>query len=349
METNNGHSTYSEIQSQPRTWEATLSKYDALHPDVLQFLQDQNRPLVFIGCGSTYYLSLSAAASWQTITDSTARGVPSSELWLFPKLVLRDNPRLFAISRSGETSETILAIDTYKRLTNQKSLGITCYPQSIMAKDGLLTLLTDSAQEDSVAQTRSFSSMYLLVQQLAGIISNKSEFLIDLCKTPHKLEKLVALYEPLIHEIAVNPNIDKFVFLGSGPLFGLASEAMLKMKEMSLSISEVFHFLEFRHGPKSVVGPGTMIIGLVSETSQEHELKVLSEMRRQGAKTLAILENGGSLSSEIDTVIELKSGIQELARSVLYLPLLQLLAYYRSMYKGLNPDRPENLDAVVRF
>jgi glucosamine--fructose-6-phosphate aminotransferase (isomerizing) len=122
---------------------------------------------------------------------------------------------------------------------------------------------------------------------------------------------------------------------------------MLKMKEMSLSPSEAFHFLEFRHGPKSVVAPGTLVIGLLSDAAYIEEIKVLAEMRALGAKVLALVENNEDLPA--DYVVELHSGVRELHRSVLFLPVLQLLAFYRSVEKGLDPDRPNNLDAVVRL
>ncbi len=106
--------------------------------------------------------------------------------------------------------------------------------------------------------------------------------------------------------------------------YGLAAEAMLKMKEMSLSASEVFHFLEFRHGPMSVVGPGTCLIGLVNDDTRDQELKVLSEMRALGASTVALVEWAAGLPADAaDYVVELRSGVGALARGALLLPVLQ--------------------------
>ena len=119
------------------------------------------------------------------------------------------------------------------------------------------------------------------------------------------------------------------------------------MKEMSLSISEASHFMEFRHGPKSMITPNTLIVGLLSDAVSHEELKVLSEMRSLGATIVALAETAEGIDA--DHIVELRSGVGELARSPLMLPVLQLMAYYRSMSKGLDPDRPKNLEAVVRF
>jgi len=113
------------------------------------------------------------------------------------------------------------------------------------------------------------------------------------------------------------------------------------MKEMTLTHSEPFHFLEFRHGPMSMVNENAVVVGLLSDANRVHEVKVLSEMAGLGG-TVAVL-------GESDADVQFESEIPESVRGVLYLPVLQLLAFYRSLAKGLNPDRPTNLTAVVKL
>jgi glucosamine--fructose-6-phosphate aminotransferase (isomerizing) len=113
------------------------------------------------------------------------------------------------------------------------------------------------------------------------------------------------------------------------------------MKEMTLTISEAFHFLEFRHGPMSMVTDSTLVVGFLSESNHRHELAVLQEMRDLGASILSIGEDG--------TDIVFESGVPEPIRSVLYLPIMQLMAYYRAKAKNLDPDNPRNLSAVVQL
>src|SRR5262249_54468126 len=135
-------------------------------------------------------------------------------------------------------------------------------------------------------------------------------------------------------------------FLGGGPLYGLACEAMLKMKEMSLSDSEAYHFMEFRHGPMSLVNDQTLVIGLGSEAATAYETAVLTEMRQRGAKVLALTPTPLPASSA-DHQIVLPGKLTDLERGPLYLPVMHLITFYYTVQKGLDPDHPHHLTAVV--
>jgi glucosamine--fructose-6-phosphate aminotransferase (isomerizing) len=113
------------------------------------------------------------------------------------------------------------------------------------------------------------------------------------------------------------------------------------MKEMSISHSEPFHFLEFRHGPQTMVGPSTLVVGLVSDSNCDKELAVLQDMRALGGQVLSIGEFG------LD--VNFASGLGEDARNALYVVAGQMLALEHAVSKGLNPDRPHNLHAVVKL
>jgi glucosamine--fructose-6-phosphate aminotransferase (isomerizing) len=117
---------------------------------------------------------------------------------------------------------------------------------------------------------------------------------------------------------------------------------------MSLTTSEAYHFLEFRHGPKSMVDESTLVVGLLSEEAREAETAVLNEMKQLGATILILAESGDGLSWA-DHVVSFEANLPELARLPLYLPVLQLFAFYRSVGKGLDPDAPRHLDAVVQL
>jgi glucosamine--fructose-6-phosphate aminotransferase (isomerizing) len=145
----------------------------------------------------------------------------------------------------------------------------------------------------------------------------------------------------MTEQIGKNLQLDRIFFLGSGARYGLACELNLKMKEMSLTYSEAFHFLEFRHGPMSMVTSDSLIIGLISEENSSHEFSVLDDIRNLGGHVLSI--------GESYTDISFLSGVEEVFRNILYLPFGQMIAYERSMAKGLNPDHPNNLDSVVKL
>jgi len=204
-------------------------------------------------------------------------------------------------------------------------------------------LAVDSAQEDSVAQTRSFTSMAVLVTRFAHQLAPQGGASI-LETLPSICQRLLDTYQPLARQIGEDRNIERFFFLGTDVLYGIACEAMLKLKEMSLSYSEAFHTLELRHGPISMVDKHSLGIGLLSDSAASSETEVLRDLRARGAKTLAL---GETPSFNGDFHITLATQLPEAARPVTYLPVLQLMAYYRAMINGQDPDKPMNLNAVV--
>ena len=340
-----GQYTYREIIGQGEAWAASLAAVE-VEGKLAQWVRGQWTETLFTGCGSTYYLSQIAAAIWRAWTGEPARAVPGSELWLFPATVQpQAGSLLVTVSRSGETTETLRAIDQFEALVGRDWLTVTCHADRPMAQRAPHALVARQAEEQSVAQTRSFTSMLVLCQALAALASGRP--LNRLATLPAHAERLIKTYESLAQTLANDSGIRRFTFLGSGVNYGLACEAMLKMKEMSLSPSEAFHTLEYRHGPKSVVGPDLLIVGLVSDTAHAHEAAVLAEMRDLGAKVLAVAETAQGLTA--DYTVELGSGLDEITRAPLTLPVLQLLAYYRALGNGLDPDRPTNLEQVIRL
>ena len=183
--------------------------------------------------------------------------------------------------------------------------------------------------------------MYVAATGFAARMTGRKELLDRMASLPETGDRLLREFETSARQIGEKLDFDRFYFLGSGIRYGLACEANLKMKEMTLTHSEPFHFLEFRHGPMSMVNQNAVLVGLVSETNFKHETTVLNEMRSLGGVIVALGESG------VD--IPFGSGIPESMRSVLYLPFLQMMAFYRSLAKGLNPDRPHNLSAVVKL
>ena len=210
-----------------------------------------------------------------------------------------------------------------------------------LAQLGALNIVLTAGQEDSVVQTRAFSTLYLGAVALAALWTENAALLNELTGLPAASRRVLDQSAKLAQSIDAGMDFDRFYFLGSGPRYGLACEYALKMKEMSLTHSEPFHFMEFRHGPMSMVTASTVIVGLISEANRVQEMKVLDEMRERGARIVSV--------GERDVEVEFHSGLSERARGALYLPFAQLIGYERSMAKGLNPDRPHNLTAVVNL
>ncbi len=343
---NTDSATYREIMSQTRAWEGALTAVTAQAQALRDLWQDGNySSVLFSGCGSTYYLSLAASALWQEFMDVPARGAPAGELFLYPQATYSPAPAgqtlLVAISRSGTTTETITAAKRFKAEGRGDVVVITNYGDSPLAQAGDVTIVIPEGQEESVAQTRSFASMYVAATALIMTLADRNDLLQAMSKLPPAGQRLLDRYDSLARSLGENLALDRFYFLGSGPRYGLACEVNLKMKEMTLTHSEPFHFFEFRHGPMSMVGETTAVIGLLSEENQGRESAVLREMKELGGEIFSLSED------EADVCFE--SGLPEAVRNVLYLPVLQLMAYYRARAKGLNPDRPANLTAVVEL
>jgi glutamine---fructose-6-phosphate transaminase (isomerizing) len=343
------YATYSEITSQLEAWLQALSEARSVSlPNAADYEQ-----VIFTGCGSTYYLSLAAAALYQELTGRAARAVPGGELLLNPRASVgrignppekRDaitlHSLLVAISRSGTTTETVKAVEKFKAEGRGDVVVISNYDEAL-AQLADVKIVIDKGQEQSVAQTRSFTSMYVAATAFAARMDGRNDLLDDMSSLPGSGERLIRDFEPAARQIGENLDFDRFYFLGSGIRYGLACEVNLKMKEMTLTHSEPFHFLEFRHGPMSMVNEKAVVVGLVSESNFSYEKAVLDEMQAKGGTILSLAESGMDIT--------FKSGIPESVRGVLYLPVLQLMAFYRSLAKGLNPDRPNNLTAVVQL
>jgi len=247
---------------------------------------------------------------------------------------------LVAISRSGTTSETVKAVETFKDQGRGDVVVISNYDE-VLSRLADTKIVIEKGQEESVAQTRSFASMYVAASVFCARMAGRGDLIDAMGMLPEAGTSVISNYELFAKELGSNLDFDRFYFLGSGTRYGLACEVNLKMKEMTLTHSEPFHFLEFRHGPMSMVNENAVLVGMLSDANRAHEAKVLSEMKMLGG-TVASL-------GESDADIVFKSEIPESVRGVLYLPVLQLMAFYRSVAKGLNPDRPKNLTAVVQL
>jgi glucosamine--fructose-6-phosphate aminotransferase (isomerizing) len=331
------HHTYDEIQLQTEAWSQALEITRGLAlPQAAGY-----QHVIFTGCGSTYYLSLAAATLYQALTGCSARAVPAGELVLNSQTVLTDQRTLLvAVSRSGTTSETLKAVANFKAQDRGNVVVISNYNEAL---SGLadINIVIDKGQEESVAQTRAFASMYVAASALCARMAGREDLVDAMGRLPEAGNSVIGKYESFAKDIGENLDFDRFYFLGSGIRYGLACEANLKMKEMTLTHSEPFHFLEFRHGPMSMMNQNAVVVGLLSEANGAHEANVLSEMETLGGLVLGL--------GEKDADVNFRSDIPESVRGVLYLPVLQLMAFYRSVAKGLNPDKPNHLTSVVQL
>ena len=329
--------TEREILSQPEVWTQTLASLDR---SALRLGVDSSpADVVVTGCGSTHYLALTVAALLRG-AGVRAWAAPASELLpgAQPQVLAPERTLMLAFSRSGTTTETLLAVEHFRRSGGRAVAAVTCYPESPLAQAADVVWAAPDAAEESVAQTRSFTSMLLIGQTLAAVLGGHD--LSVLQDLPAHASRLLAAARAPMAEVARDQALTGFYFLASEPLFGVASEAMLKLKEMSLTSSEAYHSLEFRHGPMSMCDASAAVLGLVSAERASRELAVLGDVKPMAGRVVTI---GDGLD------LHVPSSLPSWARPALYLLPLQLLALERALGKGLDPDSPRHLTAVIQL
>ena len=346
-----GAHSLAEILSQPEFWGRCMA---ALEREGL--LADVRHPFrfatewLFIGCGSSYYIALAAAASWSILTGMRARAVPASELLLFPDLVLPGSGEVAAvvISRSGRTSEALRAAQLLEHEKNIRTLAVTSTTDQPLQQIATATLPFLACDEQSTVMTRSFTSMLLGLQYLAACHAENRTLVDALGRLPALASRAIAGLHPHIREFVDSRQFADYVCLGQGPFYGLACETALKVTEMSVSYAQTFHTLEFRHGPKSIVAPETLVMFLLSERGYDAECDVLQEIKRLGGTTLAVANRADERArGASDLLVEFDFELPELARLAPYAFAGQLAGFYTGLKKGLDPDHPRNLSRVV--
>jgi glucosamine--fructose-6-phosphate aminotransferase (isomerizing) len=333
-----------EILNQPDAWAATLDIVHAQSARLQEVAQGVDE-VVFTGCGSGLNAAHAIAPCYQQVTGVRARAVPAAEIVFYPGMAFDrvSRPLVVSISRSGSTTEVVSAQEAVARW-GYRTLAITCRPGSPLATDADAALVLEPAGEASVTTTQSLTSMILCGQTMAGILAGEDEYLDQLFDLPALGHTLLEPAHELGRRIAQEADIDRFAFVASGPLFGLAREAQLKIKEMVLAPSDAYPMLDFRHGPKSNVNERMLITLLSGDVTRRVEVEFAEEMKELGGVLLVIGDRvQPELAAFADYVFDVNSGLADYARSILQILPLHFLAYYRSLAEGLSPAEPANL------
>ena len=284
----------SEIASQPTLWR----KAAAMAPAVVGRLPAPGEPAVAIGCGTSYHI----ARAYAVLREDKGLGLTDAAIASeFPPH--RSYGRVVAISRSGTTTEVLRTLEGLRGRV--ATVAVTAVPDSPVASAADETIVLDFANEQSVVQTRFATTALALLRAHVG----------------DRLEAAVADGEAALARAlpAAPSEFTQFVFLGQGWTVGLANEAALKLREAASAWTEAYPAMEYRHGPISVAGRGTLVwaIGAVDPG-------VLAD----AAATGATIVNEGS-----DPMAELV--------------LIQRMAVELAEARGLDPDHPKHLTRSV--
>lgn len=338
------HATIQEIRNQPKAIKAVLDELQRNHSSLQEVTADAST-FCLTGCGTSYFLA--KAGSGLLNRSGTSVAVPGSEVFVSPDQIPDLQPDvLIPISRSGESTETVRATDALRdRAPDATVLGITCSEDSSLYQQADVPLLSPKGAEDSVVMTKSFSSMLVALEYLSHLQAGNASTVEAFQSLSADCETVVTQAEALAEELATRRELEKFMFLGTGALYGVAAEAMLKLEEMTLSWTKAYHALEFRHGPRSIADENMLVTVFLPDREQALHRDLLSDIAATDAEILAV---GPQRSiAEVDAAYTLPLPDRETPSLVLYAPVFQFLGYYRALANDLNPDDPQNLTQVV--
>ncbi len=345
-----GDYTFSEIKSQAGSWGAVFSRIDS-KAEQFRKMYSESDEIIFTGCGSAFNISHAVAPFFQKLSGKTCRAVHASEIMINPELFLNKNRKTMVIgySRSGDTTESVRALETAKSL-NARITAVVCFKQSKMAQTADLALILEEAVEKSVTTTRSLTAMVIAGYYLAGKCTGSDSVCQNLKKLPDIARQKMDMFHDTGKKISSDKNITKYAFLGSGSYYGLAREAQLKFKEMVLLPSDSYVSLDYQHGPMSNVDEHMLVTIMVSDTGRSYDLELAGKMKSLGGMVFVICDqDGGKFKHYADYLIELQTGLGDGVRNILYMPALQFMAYYRSLSLGFDPDNPNNLSYHIEL
>jgi glucosamine--fructose-6-phosphate aminotransferase (isomerizing) len=339
-----GVCTAGDIGGQVAAWQAVNKTLSQLRPTLIERWRDTDPAVVmFTGCGSVNYLSATAAALAGPALGIPALSAPAGAL-LRPSSVPFGDPAktlLVATSRSGETSELLQAVDSFRDMGGLEVWGITTRSQSSLVSRCDLVIAEDDGFEPSVVQTRSFSSLLSLLQGTVATVAGAA--LPDPVALGSAGERSLDQAKALVANIDALGRYTRVLFLASGPGFGIAQEGQLLMSEMALTDSAAYHLLDFRHGPMSMVDSETLVVAILDGDATSGERAVLDDVISFGADVLALTVGNAHPVGQFCINVD-PGGLGQLA---LFMPPLQVLAHQRATLRGLDPDVPRNLSAVV--
>ena len=300
-------------------WKGALKRMAAPHEADLT---------VYLGCGTSYNIALSLAALSNEVGRS-AIAVPGGEWLNRPQAHWPHwhKAHVIALSRSGETSETIAAVKA-SRLAGAFVTAITTEPDSSISRNCDRLLVAATHPLDGIVMTASASLMLLL-----GIVDlgyDVPESVIE--EARRILTEADAGMAPLLS------GRSHVVYLGAGHLYGVALEGALKLMEMSQVLTQTFHPLEYRHGPISLVDKRTAVVMLHSRGEPAVEAGLVGEMQEKGARVLGFA-GAGDESVTVDCAPALAG--------LCVLPALQLLGERSAQAHNLDTTTPRHLTKVV--
>jgi glucosamine--fructose-6-phosphate aminotransferase (isomerizing) len=340
------HHSYQEIrysyQSLKQTYETIISNKEWLYAIFL----DRN-DIVFLGCGASYWASVSGAAIMQKklgkkITLLKAADVVMSEdNYKF----LYDSPLFIVPSRSGQSKETLQATEILKKAyPDHRVLSITMFENNPLMKLSDVPIFLPWSEETSVCSTRSFNNIVVTMLLIAMIL--KGEDLSEFDKFFAMAETIYDKLDTCARDIVEKMENPQIVTLGAGVQYGAVIAGAYILVEMAQWLSSFYQTLEYRHGPiVTAKGDSWIFISSLNEKNVDLEDGLIKEIRTQGGHVVLF-----GRDKDLEGAINVKiPQFSEELRGSLFTTLMQMIAYHFSLKRGLNPDKPGELNRFITY
>lgn len=338
------HFMLKEIHEQPKAVKNTLREASEIKK-IVQSFPKFNR-VCFVACGTSYHASLIGKYLFENLVKIPTDVTLASE-FEYSAETLDENTLVIVITQSGETADTLKAL----RLVNHKAktLAIVNVVGSTVTREAEYVVYTRAGPEIGVAATKTYISQLTSIYLLAICMSGRMELLEKLENIPDYMESALEK-EDFIKKIARKyKDARDFFFIGRGFSYPTALEGALKLKEITYIHAEGYAAGELKHGPLALIDEGIPVVAVVPP-GKIHD-KTLGNVQEVNARGAHVIGLGSSkdedLKSETNDIIEFEDEIDEIFSAIPYVIPLQLLSYYISVMKGIDPDKPKNLAKCV--
>jgi len=338
------HFMLKEIHEQPKAVKDTLMEADEIKK-VVQDIPSIKR-ICFVACGTSYHASLIGKYLFESLMDIPIDVVLASE-FEYSANTLDNDTLVILITQSGETADTLKSL----RIANKKAetLAIVNVLGSRATREAKHVIYTRAGPEIGVAATKTYVSQLACIYVLAIYMSQKEELLEKVNKIPVYMENILKKEDLIISIAQKYKNVHDFFFIGRGFSFPTAMEGALKLKEITYIHAEGYAAGELKHGPLALIDDEVPVVAVVPPgKSHDKTLSNVEEVRARGAHVIGLgSQEDDVLKSETKDLIGFDDEIDEIFSAIPYIIPLQLLSYYISVAKGIDPDKPKNLAKCV--
>ena len=355
------HFMMKEIHEQPKAVRDTVNsvvrdgKIDLSGVGITEEEIQKLQQIYIVACGSAYHVGVAAQYVIEELAQIPVRVELASE-FRYRRMLFAPNSLVIIVSQSGETADSLAALREAKT-HGVKTLAIVNVVGSTIAREADHVFYTLAGPEIAVATTKAYSTQliasYILSIEFArvrGMIDEDraAELIAELQTIPDKIEKLLEDKERIQWFAAKQMNAQNMFFIGRGIDYAVSLEGSLKMKEISYIHSEAYAAGELKHGTISLIEPGTLVIGVLTQQDlYEKTVSNMVECKSRGAYLMALTTYGNySIEDCAEFVIYIPKTDPLFAASLAVIPL-QLMGYYVSVAKGLDVDKPRNLAKSV--